>query len=184
METGVSYFSADMLCAAAYAAALDRGDSQRCIVLMECAASGGIVAAVAEAGDNRVTLVLPVPALRRDAHHALHVFYPGLECCVTMMDSAGEEMMPPVLLVRRNADSSALRIQLKAQIDVLPETLVSSGLAAVSAAIDMADDLQDGVIEYGIGMPGGTVEVGVSKRDGKLFGVSVCCPVSSVEESS
>lgn len=178
VETAVPFFSADALCAAALIAALRRGETARCVVLTESAAANAVIPAVVEPDNGNVTVVLPVPAVRTENTDVCCLRWPGLDCCVST--GALPEKLPesPALYVLRDSKCEMLRMWLYDGLDAAWTELSASGLAAASAAVDMARSLDDGVMEYGIGMPGGTVEVGVSKRGGVLCGVSVCSAVS------
>ena len=172
------YFSADALCAAALIAALNRGETARCVVLTESAAANAVFPAVVEPDSGRVTLVLPVPAVNTEHPALCCVRFPGLDCFVSTGELPAEMPAGPALHILRDPHSEMLRIRLYDAKRAAWTELSSSGLAAAYAAVDMARTLADGVMEYGIGMPGGTVEVGVSKRGGVLCGVSVCSAVS------
>lgn len=178
VETAVPFFSADALCAAALIAALRRGETARCVVLTESAAADGVIPAVVEPDSGKVTLVLPVPTVNTEQPALCCVRFPGLDCFVSTGEYPSELPAGPALHVLRDVHSAMLRIRLYDANSAAWTELCSSGLAAASAAVDMAGTLADGVMEYGIGMPGGNVEVGVSKRGGVLCGVSVCSAVS------
>ena len=178
VETADSYFTADALCAAAFVAARNRGETGRCVVLAESAAANRVIPAVVEPDSGKVTLVLPVPTVNTADSARCCVRFPGLYCFVSTENLPTDLSVEPALHVLRDPKSEMLRIWLYDEKNTVWKELPSSGLAAASAAVDMAASLADGVMEYGIGMPGGTVEVGVSKRSGVLSGISVCSTVS------
>lgn len=166
-------FSADALSAAAYAAALQDGLQDRSILMTQTACAPGVIPAVMEPSEHKVTLVLPVPEIFRRENGDLIAAFPGISCVVTRSEQAALSQEGTWLIVQRDENGEMIRIRYRDASGTETE-LVSSGLAAVAAAIDLAQTLSDGVIEYGIGMAGGTAEVGVSKKQGAVAGVSIC----------
>lgn len=166
-------FSADALSAAAYAAAVQDGLQGRSILLTQISCSPGVIPAVVEPSEQKVTLVLPVPEITRLENGDLIAAFPGIRCAVTRSEQAAIVQEGAWLIVQRDEHGEMLRIRYRDAAGTETE-LVSSGLAAVAAAIDLAQTISDGVIEYGIGMLGGTAEVGVSKKQGAVAGVSIC----------
>ena len=178
VETSDGIFSSDAFTAAAYIYAKQKGEKTRCVVLMEGSGLSGIAPAVVEPDAGKVTLVLPTPSAARKADGAMYVTFPGIECVVSEREMKPEEHGHSMLFVLRDAKCEMLRVRFKPTESAAWIEIPGSGLAAAAAAIDLADSLTDGVIEYGIGMPGGTAEVGVSKRNSAVAGVSVCSVVS------
>ena len=166
-------FSADALSAAAYVSALQDGLQDRSILMTQTSCAPGVIPAVVEPAEQKVTLVLPVPEISPQENGDLIAAFPGIRCVVTRSEQAALAQEGAWLIVQRDENGEMLRIRYKDASGTETE-LVSSGLAAVAAAIDLAQTLSDGVIEYGIGMPGGTAEVGVSKKQEAVAGVSIC----------
>ena len=180
VEAASGMLSADAVCAAAYHHARMTNARGRCIVMTECGGAEGLIPVVAEPDSGKATAVLPVPNVEQDGNKLL-VMFPGLTCVVSLQDLRHEASASPVLFVLRDAECERIRVWFRSAPDSNWTELPSSGLAAAAAAVDLASSLPDGVMEYGIGMYGGTAEVGVSKRDGLLAGLSICSCVA-IEE--
>lgn len=173
-------FSADLISAAAFHAAVERGETARTIVFVECDAVNAPVAVVTDPSDGKSTIVLPVPEIAHVEGDSLRVMFPGIACVVSPEDAAPPETDGPVLFVCRRHDYSIASIAFRRSIDAEWISLCADGLAAAAAAIEAASVYPDGVLEQGVGMPGGDVEVGVSMRGGVLSGLSVCSMVRYV----
>ena len=176
-ETARGVLSADVLSAAAFVWAADSGYSGKAVVMLEASACPSLVPAVVESETGKVTLVLPVPSLKRHADGDLSVRFPGITCVVSQGESAQHFTDAPCIVVLRDDAGENVRAILKEKENEPCAELSASALAATAAAIDLAQSISDGVIEYNVGMSGQTIEVGVSKRGGSVAGVSVCSTV-------
>ena len=172
IQVDTPVFSADALSAAVYAAAEQNSLQERSVLMAQSSCCSAVIPAVVEPKERKVTLVLPVPHTLQE-NGCLRVAFPGITCIVAQTALSDPEMTGPALLVLRDPECEMLQIRYLGA-DGQQTELVSSGLAAVAAAIDQAQTLADGVIEYGVGMPGGTAEVGISKKQGQVAGVSIC----------
>lgn len=176
-------YDGDFMRRAAYEHAMASGETKVCLVLVKRDGFDPIQVVV-NGNAKEASIVLPVPTDVMTFDFGTAVVFPGEIYLVTgqnpeMVISKAGKAFPQsdviiVTLDRESAFITAADYRLNEDHPIL---IGRSAEAAAAAAIVLHQDLENGTMESTIGQPGGILEIGMRKENGKVTGLSAGGPV-------
>ena len=174
-------YGGDSMRRAAYTRALGEGETGVCLVLVE-RQDYDPIQVVVHVPAKEASIVLPLPSEIKMFDFGTAFAFPGEHYVVTELKP--EEIVPQVRAAFPQSDVIIVTLDRESAfitaVDCSTEPPVVIGRsteAAAAAAIVLHQDLENGTMESTIGQPGGILEIGMRKENGKVTGLSAGGPV-------
>ena len=178
-------YGGDLMRRAAYTRALGAGETGVCLVLVE-RQDYDPIQVVVHVPSKEASIVLPLPSEMKAFDFGTAFAFPGEYYVVTeqkpeKIASQVRAAFPQsnVIVVSLNRENAFITaVDCSADPPVVIER---STEAAAAAAMVLHQDLENGTMESTIGQPGGILEIGMRKENGKVTGLSAGGPVNFAE---
>ena len=181
-----AFYDGDSMRSFAYLHAVHAGETGVCLVLLRRQGYDPIQVVV-HVSAKEASIVLPLPAEIKAFDFGSAFAFPGEMIVVTEREPKDilsdvyaafpESFTKIVTLNRENAFVQAGDYSLDPQNPIIIGRLTE---AAAAAAMVLHQDLENGTMESTIGQPGGILEIGMRKENGKVTGLSAGGPVDFV----
>ena len=178
-------YDGDSMRRAAYARALSAGETGVCLVLVE-RQDYDPIQVVVHVPAKEASIVLPLPSEMKAFDFGTAFAFPGEYYVVT--EQKPEEIVSQVcaafpqsnmIIVSLNRENAFIT---SFDCSTNPPIVIGrSTEAAAAAAMILHQDLENGTMESTIGQPGGILEIGMRKENGKVTGLSAGGPVDYAE---
>lgn len=184
-------FCGNALRCAGYYQALQRGEKGKCCVFVEISGADGVMPVMVDPAAGMASASMPLPrAVRAEdwpeapthrvmfagiTHFVIERAAPEDALVQRALQAAPEAEAVGAVFLNRESGSIRPVVCVRETSSCVAESSCASGSTA--AAIILAQELRDGIMEIGIGQPGGDLEVGVCKHDGAVTGLSIGGPV-------
>lgn len=178
-------YDGDSMRRAAYTRALSAGETGVCLVLVE-RQDYDPIQVVVHVPAKEASIVLPLPSEMKAFDFGTAFAFPGEYYIVT--EQKPEEIVSQVcaafpqsnmIIVSLNRENAFIT---SFDCSTNPPIVIGrSTEAAAAAAMVLHQDLENGTMESTIGQPGGILEIGMRKENGKVTGLSAGGPVDFAE---
>ena len=185
VPSGNLRYDGDSMRRAAYTRALSAGETGVCLVLVE-RQDYDPIQVVVHVPAKEASIVLPLPSEMKAFDFGTAFAFPGEYYIVT--EQKPEEIVSQVcvafpqsnmIIVSLNRGNAFIT---SFDCSTNPPIVIGrSTEAAAAAAMVLHQDLENGTMESTIGQPGGILEIGVRKENGKVTGLSAGGPVDFAE---
>lgn len=184
-------FCGNALRAVGFYRALCRNETERCCVLTEISGAAQALPVLADPARRAASTVMPLPARVERLGWAWRVAFDGITHYVfdraapedalvrRAVAAAPEAAAVGAVFLDRAACAIRPVVYVRATDSCVAETSCASGSTA--AAVVLAEGEADGISEFSIAQPGGTLEVGVRREGGRVTGLSLGGPVELEE---
>jgi hypothetical protein len=178
-------YDGDSMRRAAYTRALSAGVTGVCLVLVE-RQDYDPIQVVVHVPAKEASIVLPLPSEIKAFDFGTAFAFPGEYYIVT--EQKPEEIVSQVcaafpqsnVIIVSLSRENAFITSFDCSADP-PIVIGRSTEAAAAAAMILHQDLENGTMESTIGQPGGILEIGMRKENGKVTGLSAGGPVDYAE---
>lgn len=165
----------DALRCAAFAHAVAAGESGVCLVLVET--SGETVSVVANVSAGEASVVLPLPKEIREESWGTLFFFPDEVYAVAENADTLDFAPEADFLVALDRAQAQIRVMRYDRETGEKFPVARSADGAACAAMVLHRDLENGTMESTVGQPGGILEIGMRKENGRVTGLSAGGPV-------
>lgn len=176
-------YAGDSMRCAAYTHALHSGETGVCLVLVK-RPDYDPIQVVVNVKAKEASIVLPLPASIKELAFGTVFSFPDEMIVVT--EHKPEEILAEVRtlfpdfdagIVTLNRETASIQAADYSSDPDQPIMIGRSTEAAAAAAMVLHQDLENGTMESTIGQPGGVLEIGMRKENGKVTGLSAGGPV-------
>ena len=176
-------YAGDSMRCAAYEHALRSGQTGVCLVLVK-RPDYNPIQVVVNVKAKEASIVLPLPASIKGFAFGTLFSFPDEMIVVT--EQKPEEILAEVctlfpefnaVIVTLNRETASIQATDYSSNPDQPIVIGRSTEAAAAAAMVLHQDLANGTMESTIGQPGGILEIGMRKENGKVTGLSAGGPV-------